>query len=220
MARGRSEGTESGDGYLCWLFGEEEGEDLADVASEGIIDFSIEVGHKFIDQRLHLLLHNLFHLSHLFLDLLPEPLFLHLFDNRCFHSRWVKDLNLNRISLSFLTFLLLNLLLDLLHDGLRLFLLLLIIILLGGGHFHDLFNIHLDLDLNILNDLLINSEWPIWEEELDGHVVIDAEQFAGGQWESINLKRFVLVASLLIVRRANDGDKFYELLELVIAHTG
>jgi hypothetical protein len=50
----------------------------------------------------------------------------------------------------------------------------------GGWNFDKLFNIHLDVDFNVFGELLIDCEWSIWEEELDGDVVIDAEQVAGG----------------------------------------
>lgn len=134
---------------------------------------------------------------------------MHFFDSRRFDSCWIEDLNLNRLSFHLLSFRLLNLLFDLLHNSFGLFLLLRLLTLRSRCHLDNLFNIDLDLDLNLFNDLLINGERPIREEELHGHVVIDAEQFACGKWESINLKRFVLVASLLIVSRTNYGDQFY-----------
>lgn len=105
---------------------------------------------------------------------------MHFFDSWHFDSCWIEDLNLNRLSFDLLPFLLLNLLLDLLDSSLSLFLLLRLLNLRNRCHLDNLFNIDLDLHLNLFNDLLINGERPIREEELHGHVVIDAEQFACG----------------------------------------
>lgn len=199
--------------YVCGLLGEEEREDLAHIASEGVVDLAVEVGHQLVDQRFHLPLYRPFHLPRLLLYLLPHTPLQNLLNrggdlSRCFS--W-------RIQLLYLL-----LLLDLrILDGFRNGLLLLLLnsglnglgmegrLGRGGRDFDELFNFDLDVDIDVLGDLFVNGEGPIGEEEVNGDVVVDAEEVTGGQRISEYLKRFVLIASLLIVGRSYHSHKLY-----------
>jgi hypothetical protein len=77
------------------------------------------------------------------------------------------------------------------------------------GDLNKLFNLNLNFVFFLNGDLFVDGEWSFGEEELDSSVIIDAEQITGRKGESINLKRFVLVASLLIVWRPYHRYKFY-----------
>lgn len=83
-----------------------------------------------------------------------------------------------------------------------------------------LFNFNLNFILFINSDFLIDSQLPIREEKLNGNVIINAKEVTGRKWKSKNLKRFVLIASLLIICRSNYSYKFYKFLELIILHAG
>jgi hypothetical protein len=45
--------------------------------------------------------------------------------------------------------------------------------------FNGLFNLYLNIELDVLHNFFIDCEWPIGEEELNGDAIIDAEQIAG-----------------------------------------
>jgi hypothetical protein len=203
--------------YVCGLLGEEEREDLAYVAGEGVVDLTVEVGHQLVDKRFHLPLHRPFHLPCLLLYLLPHTPLQNLLG-------WGGDLSrcLSRCLSWRIQLLYLLLLFDLrILDGLRSGLLLLLLnsglnglgregrLRRGGRDFDELFNFDLDVDIDVLGDLFVDGEGPIGEEEVDGDVVVDAEEVAGGQRISEYLKRFVLIASLLIVGRSDHGHKLY-----------
>lgn len=48
-----------------------------------------------------------------------------------------------------------------------------------SGYFHELFNFNFDVNLHVFGELLVDGEWSVWEEEVDGDVIVDAEQVTG-----------------------------------------
>lgn len=75
------------------------------------------------------------------------------------------------------------------------------------------------LGFRLFHYFLLNVDGVISKEEVEGLVVVRAEELACGQWVSKNLRNFELIASFTVVGGPNFGDVLDEGLILVILHT-
>ena len=86
-----------------------------------------------------------------------------------------------------------------------------------------IFNGCFDLNFNIfkhsLEDFSLFNEWFFGHKKLQCLWIVDTEHVWCGEWISKYLKRFVLIASLLIIGIPNDSDELYQLEISLVLHT-